>query len=293
MRSSTLRTGALIGAMAVGALLPGAHVAAGAIRWLIITLLFLVFLQTPLRLNIVHRSHGWLLLANVAMGGAGWLAGWLMGGRDVALALFFAGITPTATAAPVIVGFLKGRVDYVVAAFLITNFSIAIALPVLLPVVIGRIEPALFLQVFSSVAQVVFAPLIAAWVVRRIHPPAKAWPERLQGFSFTLWLISLFLITANTSHFVRTPPVAPVALLFKIGTLTALLCAANFWLGRRIGGVHFGREASQSLGQKNTTFTLYLALTYASPLVALGPTFYILWHNLWNSWQLHRGTPRS
>jgi BASS family bile acid:Na+ symporter len=27
---------------------------------------------------------------------------------------------------------------------------------------------------------------------------------------------------------------------------------------------------------------------YANPLVALGPTFYVLWHNLWNSWQLYR-----
>jgi BASS family bile acid:Na+ symporter len=55
-----------------------------------------------------------------------------------------------------------------------------------------------------------------------------------------------------------------------------------------IGGREFPREASQSLGQKNTTFTIYLALAYASPVVALGPTFYVIWHNLWNSWQLHR-----
>ena len=39
---------------------------------------------------------------------------------------------------------------------------------------------------------------------------------------------------------------------------------------------------------ENTTFTIYLALTYASPLVAFGPTCYVLWHNLWNSWQLQR-----
>ena len=50
----------------------------------------------------------------------------------------------------------------------------------------------------------------------------------------------------------------------------------------------FPREASQALGQKNTAFTIYLALTYASPLVALGPSCYVIWHNLWNSWQLHR-----
>ena len=68
----------------------------------------------------------------------------------------------------------------------------------------------------------------------------------------------------------------------------ALVCAANFAVGRLLGGKKFSREASQALGQKNTTLTIYLALTYASPLIALGPTFYVIWHNLWNSWQLHR-----
>ena len=67
---------------------------------------------------------------------------------------------------------------------------------------------------------------------------------------------------------------------------------ASFALGRWIGGREFPAEASQALGQKNTTFTIYLALTYASPLVALGPTFYVVWHNLWNSWQLHRAGRR-
>ena len=47
------------------------------------------------------------------------------GGSEIALAGFFAGITPTAIAAPVIISFLRGRVEYVVAAFLLTNVVIA------------------------------------------------------------------------------------------------------------------------------------------------------------------------
>jgi BASS family bile acid:Na+ symporter len=76
--------------------------------------------------------------------------------------------------------------------------------------------------------------------------------------------------------------------LFEVAALSLLTCIASFTLGRLIGGRAFAPEASQALGQKNTTFTIYLAMTYANPLVALGPTFYVLWHNLWNSWQLHR-----
>ncbi|MEK7414548.1 MAG: hypothetical protein AAB263_14635, partial [Planctomycetota bacterium] len=54
------------------------------------------------------------------------------------------------------------------------------------------------------------------------------------------------------------------------------------------------REASQSLGQKNTTLTIWMAATFANPIVALAPTFYVLWHNLVNAAQLaHKGRNRD
>jgi BASS family bile acid:Na+ symporter len=97
----------------------------------------------------------------------------------------------------------------------------------------------------------------------------------------------MFLITANASRFLRDHAETPHLVLAQLAGISLLICVANFALGRWIGGKEFGREASQSLGQKNTAFTIYLALAYASPVVALGPTCYVIWHNLWNSWQLH------
>jgi BASS family bile acid:Na+ symporter len=282
------RTLAILSAIILGALIPQAHVLAPAIRWAVIVMLFLVFLQTRLSRSAMHRSHLVLLGANIVLGFASWALGWAVGGRDVALASFFAGITPTAIAAPVIISFLRGRVDYVVAAFLLTNLSIAALLPLLLPIVLGRATPEAFAQVFGSVGLVVFVPMLVAWTVRKIHPPAAEWPARLRNFSFGLWVTMMFLITSNASDFIRRHDEVPHALLAKIAITSALVCAANFAVGRWIGGREFAREASQSLGQKNTTFTIYLALAYAGPLVALGPTCYVIWHNLWNSWQLHR-----
>jgi BASS family bile acid:Na+ symporter len=229
-----------------------------------------------------------LLAANVAMGFAAWGLGWIFGGHDVALASFFAGITPTATAAPVIMSFLRGRVDYVVAAFLVTNLVIAALLPLLLPLVLGHATPDVFASISLSVGVVVFVPMAVAWLVRVAHPRAVEWPRRLGNVSFSMWVTMMFLITASASHFIRTHAEIPRGVLLEIAGATALVCACNFALGRVIGGRDFPREASQSLGQKNTAFTIYLALTYASPLIALGPTFYVLWHNLWNSWQLRR-----
>jgi len=283
-----VRTAALVTAMIVGALLPQLHAGAFAIRWLVMAMLFVVFLGTRMSRASVHQSHGVLFATNLAMGFASWAVGYAIGGNEVALAAFFAGITPTAAAAPVIVGFLRGRVDYVVAAFVLTNLGVSALFPALLPWMVGRPAPGVFAHVAGSVGLLVFVPLGVAIALRAVHPPAAQWPRRLGGVSFGMWLAALTLISANASHFVRAQADLPHATLARIAVVSLLVCVANFALGRLIGGREFGREASQALGQKNTTLTIYLAMAYASPLIALGPTCYVVWHNLWNSWQLHR-----
>jgi len=293
MKPGLVRTLALAASIALGAFLPQACTGAWMIRWLVVGMLFLVFLQTRLSREAVHCSHFVLLAANVAMGFAGWALGWLIGGRDVALAVFFAAITPTATAAPVVMSFLRGRVDYVIAAFLLTNVSIAGLLPVMLPIVLARPTPGLFGQVFGSVGLVVFVPMCAAWLLRAVFARSADWPQHLRNLSFSMWVLALFLITANASHFIRSHPELPRSDLVRIAVATALICATNFAVGHMIGGRLYSREASQALGQKNTSLTIYLALTYANPVIALGPTCYVVWHNLWNSWQLHRARPHE
>ena len=187
-----------------------------------------------------------------------------------------------------IVSLLGGSVDYAVASFLLTNVTIAALLPLMLPVVLGRATPEAFAQVGGTVGLVVFVPMALAYALRALHPAARAWPSKLRDASFGLWVTSIFLITAKTSQFIRENADGAHGLVGAIAIASLLVCAVSFALGRVIGGREFPREGSQCLGQKDTTFTIYLALAYTSPVVALGPTFYVLWHNLWNSWQLHR-----
>ncbi len=291
MKPGFARTAAILTAFLFGTFLPQADALTGAIRWLVMGMLFLVFLQTRFSRASLRRSHLVLLAANFAVGFFAWGIG-TFAGPDVALAVFFCGITPTATAAPVIVSFLGGAVDYVVAAFLLTNIVIAALLPILLPLVLGHATPALFAQISGSIGLIVFAPMLLAWLVRAVHPDATRWPAKLSNVSFGAWVVAIFIITAHASHFLREQAHLPRSLVAEIAAGSLLVCALNFALGRLIGRRDFPREASQSLGQKNTTFTIWLAMTYASPLIALGPTFYVLWHNLWNSWQLHRHATR-
>jgi bile acid:Na+ symporter, BASS family len=288
VNSSLIRTGVILSALFLGILVPQAHVAAPYMRWLVLAMLFLVFLQTRFSRAAFQRSHLKLFAANIVIAFAAWGVALGVTDRDIALSAFFAGITPTATAAPVIIGFLGGRVDYVVTALLLSNLGIAALLPMILPLVLGRSTSADFAHVLGSVALVVFIPMAIAWGLRAIHPPAFEWPKRLRNISFGMWMTMLFVITANASQFVRQHTEVPHATLLQIAGFSLAVCATSFATGRWIGGKEFPREASQSLGQKNTAFTIYLALLYTNPLVALGPTCYIVWHNLWNSWQLHR-----
>jgi bile acid:Na+ symporter, BASS family len=161
---------------------------------------------------------------------------------------------------------------------------------VLLPIVLGRVTPDVFAHVFGTVGLVVFIPMVIAWGVRGRFPAAAEWPSRFRNVSFGMWVTAMFLITSNASDFLRQQANAPRGVLLQVAAASLVVCIASFSIGRLIGGREFPREASQALGQKNTALTIYLALTYASPVIALGPACYVVWHNLWNSWQLHRAT---
>ena len=68
-----------------------------------------------------------------------------------------------------------------------------------------------------------------------------------------------------------------------IALITLGLCVLNFSVGRALAPRKYKRETAQLLGQKNTTLSIFLALHFANPLVALAPTFYILFHNIWTA----------
>ena len=112
------------------------------------------------------------------------------------------------------------------------------------------------------------------------------WAKKCGNLSFILWVILLCVISGSAMKFFYSHPGISYKYYFVIAGISLLICMVNFSLGYLIGGKQFAREASQTLGQKNTTFTIVLASTFSSPLAAMGPTFYVLWHNLWNALQL-------
>ncbi len=106
-------------------------------------------------------------------------------------------------------------------------------------------------------------------------------------FSFPLWLLNLFIVCAKAVDFLRNGSAGSTRLLMEIALVSLCICIINFALGALIGGREYWQESSQALGQKNNSFVIWIALTFINPLVAMGPTFYVLYHNLYNSFQIY------
>jgi len=281
------RTLALILAMAAGTLCPEAQAASGLLPYLLIGMLFFAFLDISITRESFHGSILAIFFANLAIPFGVFF---LLRGMDPELALvgFLTAVAPTATATPVIVSYLHGRVDYVLPSVLLTNIGIALILPFALPWVAGATVRITTGEILPPVLLVMFAPLALAFLLRRFLPAVQRFLLPGKALSFPIWLLMLFIVTSKASAFLQTNTGTSVERLVWIALISLATCTVNFALGAWIGGRSFRREASQALGQKNNSFTIWIALAYLHPLVALGPTFYVLYHNLYNGYLLSR-----
>lgn len=279
------RTLALILAMGTGTLFPQAQSLSAYIPYLLVTMLFFAYLDISISRSSFQPSIFVLLFANMALP---FLVFFLLRWVDVDLALvgFITAVTPTAIAAPVLMSFLRGRVDYVVTAMLLTNIGIAIVIPFALPLVAGSSAEVSTREILPQVLLVMFVPLLLAGLARLLPAGTRALIKKGKTVTFPIWLLVLFAVTSKASAFIQSNAAVSGWLLVEIALISLVICSVNFGVGGWIGGPAFHREASQALGQKNNSFTIWIALTYLNPLVALGPTFYVVYHNLYNGFQL-------
>jgi bile acid:Na+ symporter, BASS family len=277
----------LLATMALGAFLPQVHAYSFLIQYLLMVMLFFSFLDIKFKLQTFQKSVLWVLLANIVVG---FLSYALLISFDgtFALTAFMTAMAPTAIAAPVIMGFIKGEIEYVVAAVLVTNVSSAVIIPLTLPFLLGAQVQITIWEILRPVLVVMFVPLILAQVAFHLPVGTQLFLRKGKQYSFAIWLLNLFLISANASNFLHSENPGSISTLFVIALISLVLCVVNFGLGALLGGRRNWQEASQSLGQKNLSFVIWIALTFINPLVAMGPTFYILYHHLYNSWSIYR-----
>ena len=273
--------------MLVGAFVPQAHTLSFLIQYLLMVMLFFAFLDIEFKPQSFQKSVLWVLIANVVVAFVVYalLAPFNL---TLALAAFMTAIAPTAIAAPVIISFIQREVEYVVASVVLTNITSALIVPLALPSLLGAEIQISVWEVLRPVLVVMFVPLILSQLVKLLSANTQAFIRKGKVFSFPIWLVNLFIISANASNFLRNGNTDSISTLAVIALVSLVICIVNFSVGALLGGRSHWQEASQSLGQKNLSFVIWIALTFINPLVALGPMFYILYHHLYNSWSIYQ-----
>ena len=273
----------------IGLCFPWMSRASFMVRWLLIVMLLNACLGIKFSGLKVRFYHWYLLAANLMIGVLAWLLAchFCGGNTEVAKAVFFTAISPTATAAPVVIGFLGGNVATVLMGFLISDLGISLFLIGLLPVVTGQMDWRFVNEVFLNIALVMALPVFLSRVLLHFWPWLADFAKyKIGPHALWAWSVMLLILGGMARTTFDRQEVSALAILLQIGCATLAICVLNFLLGWLIGPRRYKLESSQLLGQKNTSFTIYLAITFASPVAALGPLFYILWHNSWNAIQM-------
>ncbi len=273
--------------MLVGAFVPQAHVLSSLIQYLLMAMLFFAFLDIEFKPQSFQKSVLWVLLANVTVAFVVY-AVLMPFDLTLALAAFMTGIAPTAIAAPVIIGFIEREVEYAVTSVVLTNITSALIVPLALPSLLGAEIQISVWEVLQPVLIVMFVPLILSRFVKFLPDSVLALTRKGKTFSFPIWLVNLFIVSAKASDFLRNDNTDSISTLAIIAVVSLIICIINFGVGALLGGRSHWQEASQSLGQKNLSFVIWIALTFINPLVAMGPMFYIIYHHLYNSWSIYQ-----
>ena len=271
----------------IGTVLPYGHEYVFLIRYFLMIMLFFSFLDVNVKADIIQATHFKILAAIIFSSP---LLFFLIKPFDIRLAeaAFITAFAPTAIAAPVIISLKKKKVEFVMFSLLLNNIVISLLLPFFLPFIVHSTKPISVGDVLFPVLITISIPLLLAQATKRFTP--KTW-KTLVGWkdsTFYILVLNIYLATSDASTYIRTELTNNLSIIFIIGITSLFLCLFFFSLGWILGGKDHAVEASQSLGQKNNAFTLWISLTFMSPLSALGPVFYVLFQNMYISWQLYK-----
>ena len=268
------------------------------VNWLIAVLTpFLIFAQLLLTFCKIEPKellpkawHVWLLSIQAVSSGI------------IALLLIFcpmeeayrdifegAMVCPTATAAAVITGKLGGSASTLTTYTLLSNVLAAIAVPLVFPLVEPHADITFvvaFLKILSKVFPLLLAPFFIALLFRYYIPSVHRLLSKYHGVAFYLWAVALTIVTGQTVRSLVTAA-ADVSIEIMIALAGLATCCLQFYFGKRIGSAYHDRiSAGQALGQKNTVLAIWMAVTYLNPLSSVGPGSYVVWQNIFNSYQL-------
>jgi BASS family bile acid:Na+ symporter len=282
-----LKSALIFGTILLGILLPIGHHLTFLIRYFLMVMLFFAFLEVKIEKAIVTPAHLKVVLLNVLIP---LVVFYLIQPFNlmIALAGFVICSAPTAAGAPVIAVLMKKKVSYVTASVILTSPVMALVIPFTLPLVLHVHGEVNAWEVLLPVAQVVFIPLLLAQLIRNFWSGAKTWLEPFQKLPYYLFLANVYIASAKATDYVLHDEQTAWYEFLWIALTIGFICLMQFKIGEWVGAKETAIESGLALGRKNTMFALWIALTFINPVAGLGPIFYIVFHNVYNSWQMYK-----
>jgi BASS family bile acid:Na+ symporter len=199
-------------------------------------------------------------------------------------------IAPMATTAPVIANILGAKISTMVSGTLLSNLTTAIIAPIYFSLV--GIQPEIpffqsFWNVLSKITPLIVFPLLLALLINRLMPKISNNINKHKSVSIYLWVVSLSIVIGSTVNSIYKIDRSKMSILFWMVIISILICTFQFAFGRLVGK-RYGEivAGGQSVGQKNTVLAIWMAQTYMNPISSVIPATYVLWQNLFNSYQL-------
>lgn len=198
-------------------------------------------------------------------------------------------ICPCATAAPVVTAKLDGDLEKMTTFMLLSNFVAAVSIPVVFPLVDNSINMPFwnaFLELLERVCTVLIAPMALAYLVKHFAPRLHKLIISNKDLSFYLWGVLLLVISGTTMRNIMNSGTT-VGFIAIVALASLAITFVQFAIGRYVGRFfHATTEMGQAMGQKNTAFAIWVSSAWLHPLAAVGPGFYILWQNAFNSLEI-------
>ena len=271
-----------------------------ALPYFIFLMLFFSFNSLDVKKMRFTMFDFWLLLFQLVVSAAVYF---LLRPLDpvVAQGAFVTVLAPTASSAIAVSLILGANIGMMSTYLIACNLMVAVVAPLSFTLIGAHPDISFwgsFLTILGKVFPLLIAPFVLAVLTRWLWPKANETINRHKNLSFYIWAVSLTVVISRAIGLLLAQFHAHRTMFLWMVAVSIFLCFLQFFVGHCIGKRYGDYVAGgQSLGQKNTVLAIWMAQSYLDPLCSIVPTLYVLWQNLYNSYQmmlkerrdLHRG----
>ena len=262
-----------------------------ALPYLIFMMLFISFNSLDVKTMRFTMFDFWLLLFQLVVSTAVYFAIRPFN-EVVAQGAFVTVLAPTASAAIAVSLILGANISMMSTYLIACNLMVAVVAPLSFTLIGANPDISFwssFVTILAKVFPLLIAPFLLAVLTRWLFPNANVYINRHKNLSFYLWSVSLTVVIARAIGLVMNQFYEHRTMFLWMVVISVFLCFLQFFVGHRIGRRYGDYVAGgQSLGQKNTVLAIWMAQSYLNPLCSVVPTLYVIWQNLYNSYQMMR-----